>query len=352
MKKWMSLLAVIALSTSSYADCSFDDFENNPEYSGDGQTNADNQTDLGASFNYYKTADDMFFDGGYWYAYNDADNKGNSSAVPDYMTDKEFEGGLEQGGNGGSTQCLHISITLGDPTDEYNTAFYGIGANLKADGDYFDMSKMTALSFYAKGSGSMNAKFLTKVTSSYAWGDMVSQFDLSSDWTKVTVSPADIVPEPWSPAADDNITWDDVKDAVTKIHFQTNGDDEKSGDKVDFYIDDIVIEGMTYDDFGSSVSVADAKVVANDVKLGNAYPNPFNPTTTINFALPTSQKVSLKVFDAAGNLVKTLYNGITSGTSVNWNATNVNGAKVASGVYFYRLTSGSKVVTKKMVLLK
>lgn len=90
----------------------------------------------------------------------------------------------------------------------------------------------------------------------------------------------------------------------------------------------------------------------NNIELGDAYPNPFNPVTTINFSLPTSEKVSLKVFDGAGNLVKILYSGVTSRASVNWNATNVNGAKVASGVYLYRLTYDTMVITKKMVFLK
>ncbi len=84
------------------------------------------------------------------------------------------------------------------------------------------------------------------------------------------------------------------------------------------------------------------------------YPNPFNPTTTIKYQLPKASYVSIKVYDILGSEVATLVNGNVSAGyhSVIWNATDNSGAKVNSGVYFYRVSTNSNVVVKKMLLLK
>jgi len=83
--------------------------------------------------------------------------------------------------------------------------------------------------------------------------------------------------------------------------------------------------------------------------LDQNYPNPFNPATTINYQLPEKNYVSLKVYDILGNLVTTLVDQeMEPGYySVNWNA-----GHLASGVYIYRIISGSFVSTKKLMLIK
>jgi len=79
------------------------------------------------------------------------------------------------------------------------------------------------------------------------------------------------------------------------------------------------------------------------------FPNPFNSTSVIRYSIPKSSQVKLKIFNVLGQEVETLVNEEKSaGTyEVNWNATNL-----PSGVYFYRLQSGSFDETKKMILLK
>ncbi len=86
-----------------------------------------------------------------------------------------------------------------------------------------------------------------------------------------------------------------------------------------------------------------------DYALMQNYPNPFNPTTTIQFAIPAVSDVKLEVFDMLGQKVSTLVNRrMEAGLhTVNFNASNL-----ASGVYFYRLQSGSFMQTKKMMLIK
>ena len=85
-------------------------------------------------------------------------------------------------------------------------------------------------------------------------------------------------------------------------------------------------------------------------------PNPFNPATTISFAVPEGAggRISLKVYDIRGRLVRTLTEGgHAPGTySVFWDGGEETGARASSGVYFYRLTAGDFVSTRKMVLLK
>lgn len=81
----------------------------------------------------------------------------------------------------------------------------------------------------------------------------------------------------------------------------------------------------------------------------DAYPNPFNPQTTIRFDLDRSMDYSLTVWDVAGRLVQTLDQGrLAAGRySFQWNADNLN-----SGVYLIRLKAGNRVQTSTVTLLK
>lgn len=83
--------------------------------------------------------------------------------------------------------------------------------------------------------------------------------------------------------------------------------------------------------------------------LAQNFPNPFNPTTTISFSIPEATVVTLRVYDAVGNEIATLHRGFLSAGNYkfDWNA-----SYLASGVYFYKLSSDKFTMTKKMVLLK
>jgi Protein of unknown function (DUF3160)/FlgD Ig-like domain len=94
----------------------------------------------------------------------------------------------------------------------------------------------------------------------------------------------------------------------------------------------------------------------SQILLGN-YPNPFNPSTIINFTIPrnlTNSQTTLKVYDVQGSLVKTLVNKVLSAGNYisKWDATNQSESKVTSGVYFYSLQVANRVVSRKMMLLK
>ncbi len=88
--------------------------------------------------------------------------------------------------------------------------------------------------------------------------------------------------------------------------------------------------------------------------LNQNYPNPFNPVTTISFSVPNNDKTTLRIYNEAGQLVKTLVNGTVAvgAHSVKWNGTNNLGQKVQSGVYFCELVNGVHKSVKKLLLMK
>jgi len=89
--------------------------------------------------------------------------------------------------------------------------------------------------------------------------------------------------------------------------------------------------------------------------LGQNYPNPFNPQTAIEFTVRDRTHVTLRIYNAAGQLVRTLVSDVRSPGivhTVEWDGRSDAGSRVASGVYFYRLVTQELTQTKKMVLLK
>lgn len=94
--------------------------------------------------------------------------------------------------------------------------------------------------------------------------------------------------------------------------------------------------------------------IAKKMKLYSNYPNPFNPTTNIEFTLPHRSQVRLDVYNLLGNRVKTLVNDkLNQGRhSVIWNGKTESGQLASSGIYFYKLSSGQNCKIKKMILAK
>ncbi|MDE2834738.1 MAG: FG-GAP-like repeat-containing protein [Bacteroidota bacterium] len=96
-------------------------------------------------------------------------------------------------------------------------------------------------------------------------------------------------------------------------------------------------------------------IVPSDYILGGNYPNPFNPTTNFDFTLPLDKRISVRIYDVSGRLVRTLINGeyFAKGThTVAWNGRNDAGAPVASGAYIYTLEWGQFRQSRSMILAK
>jgi len=92
-----------------------------------------------------------------------------------------------------------------------------------------------------------------------------------------------------------------------------------------------------------------SEVVPTEYALQNNYPNPFNPTTTIDFSIGDPGHVNLSVYNMAGSLVATLVDGQVEAGS---HTAQFDATDLSSGIYFYTMTSGTFVDTKKMVFVK
>jgi hypothetical protein len=88
--------------------------------------------------------------------------------------------------------------------------------------------------------------------------------------------------------------------------------------------------------------------------LGRARPNPFNPTTTIQYTIAAPGRVALRVYDVAGRLVRTLVDAEREPGEHDavWDGTTDSGDRAASGVYFVRMETASVGASEKLVLLK
>ncbi len=101
---------------------------------------------------------------------------------------------------------------------------------------------------------------------------------------------------------------------------------------------------------GTTTSIgADGKQMPDQFTLEQNFPNPFNPTTMINYSIAKEGQVRLTVFNAIGNKVATIVN--ENKPAGNYSI-QLNGSNLASGIYLYRLESGNFSATKKFMLLK
>jgi hypothetical protein len=109
-------------------------------------------------------------------------------------------------------------------------------------------------------------------------------------------------------------------------------------------------------DLGESLptSIIDKSKNVNSFSLGQNFPNPFNPETTIEYTISKPGISKIKIYDITGKLVNTIErNDIQPGTyHYHWNGLNSSGNKLASGTYIYELEADGIQIAKKMILLK
>lgn len=120
----------------------------------------------------------------------------------------------------------------------------------------------------------------------------------------------------------------------------------------------LILDGIriakSWNNILTSINNNHVSTIAEDFSLGQNFPNPFNPTTTIKFTIPERGFVNLTVFNSLGKEVSNLVNeNLEAGTF----SSNFNGIELSSGVYFYKLTytnqNGSNFVdTKRLLLVK
>lgn len=146
-----------------------------------------------------------------------------------------------------------------------------------------------------------------------------------------------------------DIVWDGGY--LRLAHSPTGGDPENSGGNYSNYfmfnLNDAAVHGNVYN---LDLSVSWSDMENKNFKLNQNYPNPFNPVTSISFELPVSLVVSIKVYDINGNQIAVLAENkyYTSG----YNEIQFDGSNLASGIYFYEISSTFLNDVKKMTLIK
>jgi len=95
---------------------------------------------------------------------------------------------------------------------------------------------------------------------------------------------------------------------------------------------------------------SNAGLTASDYALSQNHPNPFNPSTTFSFAVQTAEPVTVTVYNALGQAVKELFNGMANANEIY--TISFDGSQLSSGIYFYALRSASRNEVRKMSLLK
>jgi hypothetical protein len=108
---------------------------------------------------------------------------------------------------------------------------------------------------------------------------------------------------------------------------------------------------------GVQVASSDGQVPSADSRLAvSNYPNPFNPSTTIQASWedPSGRDIDISIYDAEGSLVRDLFRGRVSGTSLSipWDGRTQTGGTAPSGVYFYRVKSSGEIASGKMILVR
>ncbi len=164
----------------------------------------------------------------------------------------------------------------------------------------------------------------------------------------------------WYDGAEISYLWDfgdgsDLSNEPTPVHdYQSNGTfelqltisytDENQGNCSDTFLTQIIVNLTVGNEIG----------IPSSYNLSHAYPNPFNPTTTITYALPEESLVRLDVYDALGKKVRTLLHQVQGSgyKSYQWDGKNELGSAVSGGLYFVRLNAGNYDHSIKVVYLK
>ena len=88
--------------------------------------------------------------------------------------------------------------------------------------------------------------------------------------------------------------------------------------------------------------------------LSQNFPNPFNPETTIKYHLPARVNVTLRIYNALGQELRTLVNGLQDAGvyTATWDGKDNNGRQLSTGLYLFRLEAGDMVMTRQMTLVR
>ena len=162
--------------------------------------------------------------------------------------------------------------------------------------------------------------------------------------------------DPWTLTFPYTLNPGELLDLTVKVNFPTRCFERDIVTDTIFVETDVGLKKVTlYFDTDLYSSTDDNTISTENTLIGN-YPNPFKPSTTISFELNTenTEDTELIVYNLKGQKVKTLMNEkLEAGKHIIiWDGTDQTNKPVSSGIYFYKLTAGSIMQTKKMILIK
>jgi len=252
------------------------------------------------------------------------------------------------------------SVTFGDSSTVWMTSVNGDVVYSKDEGlTWTAAKKPTSNSLFASAAvnGDLwlagNGGAIIKGYSNPSVPVELTSFTASVSKTKVVLN--------WKTATEKNNSGFEVERKLGNADWQkigfVYGNGTSSEVKNYTYTDNLVAQNASYRlkqiDFDGtytySATVAVNSSVPNKFALQQNYPNPFNPATTISFQVGKSSKVTLKIYNVLGSEVATLVDEVKEAGSY---TVQFDAARLASGVYYYTLKSGSFSDTKKMLLLK
>ena len=199
--------------------------------------------------------------------------------------------------------------------------------------------------------------------------DMYNNYKVPADYvipveltTFTAIASKDKINLVWETATETNNKGYEVQRSFDKINFVAIGyvigagtstekhsysytDNNSVSSKVYYRLKQINLDGT----FWYSHVVEAVGVLPAEYGLSQNFPNPFNPVTNIEFQLPLDAKVTLKIYDVLGSEVATLIDGQKE---AGYYKLSFNGAELASGAYFFRITANDFIQIKKMILMK
>ena len=238
----------------------------------------------------------------------------------------------------------------GEGTSNYSSSAYGA-----LESPIFNLGKNSRLLF----NHWMNAEIHNNPQ--YAWDGGTVQISVNNgEWT--SIAPVGGYPQriynnnasPYpanTPVYSGSFNWTGAEfdlsnySGTAKFRFLFGSDGYVTGEG--WYIDDVRVES-------DPLGIDEPGVPTPCFTLQGNYPNPFNPETTIRFSLPGSAAAKLEIFNIKGQKVRTLLDSVMAAGqhSLVWNGLDDAKNPVGNGVYFYRLSSGGKSKTRKMIMLK
>ena len=190
--------------------------------------------------------------------------------------------------------------------------------------------------WYGEDGNSIDDDFVVEVSSNggTSWVELERVVNEANSWQLVQVDLTELI------------------DLTDQVVFRFLACDENTQGLVEVGIDDFEVQ--TWVSGITAVDPADAAPERSVFMLAQNQPNPFNPSTTIQFAIPRSARVELAIYAVDGRRIVTLVNEeLPAGDhQAVWNGRDARGQAVASGTYFYKLVAGTDVMTKRMVLVK